>query len=132
LNRRSQTRRIRTLIRTLALTVPLIAVAALSACSSTPRTQPQAVASDSVTAEAPADRILASNVYWALNASPVYYFRHVDVRVENGVAELSGYVWSTDAIYEARRIARTVPGITAVRSNQLQLERNGRDASPAR
>jgi osmotically-inducible protein OsmY len=62
----------------------------------------------------------------------VYYFRHVDVRVDNGVADLSGYVWSTDAIYAARKIASNVPGVTSVRTNQLQLERNGRDNSVTR
>jgi osmotically-inducible protein OsmY len=78
------------------------------------------------------DEILANTVYSELNADPRYYFRHVEVRVDNGVADLSGYVWSTDAIYAARKIARTVPGVTAVRTSQLQLERNGRDTGPAR
>jgi len=72
------------------------------------------------------DEILANIVYSELNADPVYYFRHVDVTVDNGVAHLSGYVWSTDAIYAARRIASHVPGVTGVRTNQLELERNGR------
>jgi osmotically-inducible protein OsmY len=69
---------------------------------------------------------LANAVYTALNADPVYYFRHVDVRIDNGVAYLSGYVWSTDALYGARRIARSVPGVTGVVTAQLELERNGR------
>jgi osmotically-inducible protein OsmY len=78
------------------------------------------------------DEILANTVYTELNADPTYYFRHVDVSVENGVAHLSGYVWSTDAIYAARKIAGNVPGVTGV-ITQLQLERNGRDsAGPAR
>ena len=112
----------------------LIAVAALTASCASPRptgsiSPPPA---ESITSESPADQILANTVYSALNASPIYYFRHVDVGVDDGVAQLSGYVWSTDAIYEARRIASQVPGITAVRTNQLQLERNGRDTGPAR
>jgi osmotically-inducible protein OsmY len=78
------------------------------------------------------DEVLANTVSSELNADPTYYFRHVDVHVDNGVANLSGYVWSTDAIYAARKIARKVPGITDVRTNQLQLERNGRDTGPAR
>jgi osmotically-inducible protein OsmY len=72
------------------------------------------------------DEILANTVYSALNADPIYYFRHVDVMVDNGVAHLSGYVWSTDAIYQARKIAMNVPGVTGVSTNQLELERNGR------
>ena len=78
------------------------------------------------------DEILANTVCSELNADPIYYFRHVDVRVDNGVAHLSGYVWSTDAIYQARKIAMNVPGVTGVRTNQLLLERNGRDTGPAR
>ena len=78
------------------------------------------------------DEILANIVYSELNADPTYYFRHVDVRVDNGVAHLSGYVWSADAIYQARKIARNVPGVTGVSTNQLELERNGRDTGPAR
>ena len=75
---------------------------------------------------------MANYIYTQLNADPIYYFRHVDVKVDNGVAHLSGYVWSTDAIYQARRIAMNVPGVTGVRTNQLQLERNGQNSGPAR
>jgi osmotically-inducible protein OsmY len=72
-----------------------------------------------------ADERLATTVYQALNADPVYFYRHVDVRVDDGVADLSGYVWTTDAIYRARQIARSVPGVRRVVTSQLQLERNG-------
>jgi osmotically-inducible protein OsmY len=78
------------------------------------------------------DEILANTVYSELNANPTYYFRHVDVSVDNGVAHLSGYVWSADAVYAARKIASNVPGITSVSTNQLQLEHNGKDTGPAR
>jgi osmotically-inducible protein OsmY len=47
--------------------------------------------------------------------------------MDNGVATLSGYVWSTDAIYRARKIASEVPGVTRVVTSQLELERNGRN-----
>jgi osmotically-inducible protein OsmY len=73
-----------------------------------------------------ADELLATNVYLALNADPVYFYRHVDVTVDNGVADLSGYVWSADAIYRARQIARQIPGVRRVVTNQLELEREGR------
>ena len=73
-----------------------------------------------------ADQALADTIYSQLNADPTYYFRHVEVRVDHGVAHLSGYVWSTDALYAARRIARSVPGVTGVVTAQLELERNGR------
>jgi len=78
------------------------------------------------------DEILANTVYSELNADPTYYFRHVDVRVDNGVAHLSGFVWSADAIYQARKIARNVPGVTGVSTSQLELERNGKDTGPVR
>jgi len=112
----------------------LLAVATLTvSCASAPPQSSVPPAGESMRSELGAtDEILANTVYSELNTSPTYYFRHVDVRVDNGVADLSGYVWSTDAIYAARKIASNVPGITGVRTNQLQLERNGRDTGPAR
>jgi osmotically-inducible protein OsmY len=78
------------------------------------------------------DEGLANYIYAQLNANPVYYYRHVDVRVDNGIATLSGFVWDTDALYEARRIAGGVPGVTRVVTGQLELERNGRNSGVAR
>ena len=115
-------------------TPALIAVATLTvSCSSAPPKPSVPTAAASMRTELGAtDEVLANAVYTELNADPVYYFRHVDVRVDNGVADLSGYVWSTDAIYAARKIASKVPGVTGVRTSQLQLERNGRDNSVTR
>ena len=112
----------------------LIAVATLTvSCASAPSKPTAPGAAESMRSElGVTDEILANTVYSELNAAPMYYFRHVDVTVDNGVAHLSGYVWSTDAIYAARKIAGNVPGITGVRTSQLQLERNGRDTGPAR
>jgi osmotically-inducible protein OsmY len=61
-------------------------------------------------------------VYSKLNSDPAYYYAHVSIRVENGVAHLSGYVWSTEALYHAKEVATSVPGVTAVVDN-LALER---------
>jgi osmotically-inducible protein OsmY len=72
-----------------------------------------------------ADQALASQVSAALNADPLYYYRHVNVRVNNGVAHLSGYVASADAIYHARAVALKVPGINQAYTNNLQLDVNG-------
>jgi osmotically-inducible protein OsmY len=83
-------------------------------------------------AQTPDDVATSNRIYAALNADPIYYFRHVNVQVDDGVANLSGYVWSTDALYRARQIARGVPGIARVVSNQLELEREGRDNGIAR
>ena len=116
-----------------AYAILVASVSALAACVSVPPKSPEqerAGAAASVRAElGVTDEVLANAVYSDLNADPKYYFRHVDVRVDNGVAHLSGYVWSTDAIYRARTIARNVPGVTGVVTSQLELERNGRDSS---
>jgi osmotically-inducible protein OsmY len=100
----------------------------VASCATAP---PQATATPAATAVRAelgvTDEVLANAVYADLNADPKYYFRHVDVTVDNGVAHLSGFVWSTDAIYRARTIARNVPGVTGVVTSQLELERNGRD-----
>jgi osmotically-inducible protein OsmY len=85
------------------------------ACSTAPPKSPEQERLDAATTE----RISA-----ALDGNPIYYFRDVDVSVDNGVALLSGYVWTTDALYHAQEIARAVPGVTGVRS-QLELERQG-------
>jgi len=101
----------------------LAATLALTACSTAPPRSPAQIAGD---------RAVADSVYAALNADPTYFYRHVDVRVEDGVADLSGYVWSTDAIYRAREIARQVSGVTRVVTSHLQLEREGHANGPAR
>lgn len=72
-----------------------------------------------------ADAALANRVSVALNADPWFYYRHVDVRVDRGVADLSGYVWSADALYQARHIASSVPGVRRVVTSNLDMERNG-------
>jgi hyperosmotically inducible periplasmic protein len=93
----------------------LAAIALAGACSTTP---PRSAARTGL------DEALAGRVYAALNADPVHFYRHVDVRVYDGVADLSGYVWSADAIYRARQIARDVPGVTRVVTN-LELQVGG-------
>lgn len=105
----------------------LITAAGLTVSCATVAPAPAAGSgSESAGNQQSADDVLASSIYAALNADPIYYFRHVDVKVHHGVAQLSGYVWSTDAIYRARAIAAHTKGVTRVVSNQLELERNGR------
>lgn len=86
-----------------------------AACASTP---PKSAA------QIEADRALANKVEGALDSDPVFFFRHVDVRADDGKLSLSGYVWSDDSIVEAKRVASRVPGVTSV-SDQLELERAG-------
>ncbi len=99
-----------------AFSAVLVAAVLTGACSTTP---PQP------TAQSRADEALAAKIYATLNADPVYFFRHVDVTVDDGVADLSGYVWTTDAIYRARTVARDVSGVRRVVTSHLELERNG-------
>ncbi len=99
-----------------AAVVPLFScIALIAACATVP---PKSGA------QAQADEITAQRVYAALDADPTYYFRHVDVRVDRGVAYLGGYIWSTQAIYRAKRIAAAVPGVDHV-VNAMELERQG-------
>ncbi len=90
-----------------------MAAALVAGCATAPPKSPQQEQADNATAE---------RIYDALQANPIYYFRDVDVDVDDGVAVLSGFVWSTDALYHAQTIASGVPGVTTVR-NHMQLER---------
>jgi osmotically-inducible protein OsmY len=93
----------------------LASAAVMVACASSPPKSPEQERADAATAE----RILG-----ALDGNPIYYFRDVEVSVDYGVAHLSGYVWTTDALYAAQDIARRVPGVTGVQ-DALELERQG-------
>jgi osmotically-inducible protein OsmY len=90
-----------------------ITAGTVAACATPPAKSP---------AQAQADAVTADRVYAALNDNPVFYFRDVDVSVDDGVATLGGYVWTTDALYSAQRIARKVPGVTRV-VDRMELER---------
>jgi osmotically-inducible protein OsmY len=92
----------------------LAAVAGLAvACSTTPPKSPE---------QERADAAIAERVYAALEANPIIYFRDVEVQVDYGVARLSGYVWTTDALYHAQQITARVPGVVGVR-DEMELER---------
>jgi len=115
-------------------TVLSITAATLAAsCASPPRPPPAPANTDrAIALQHATEEAVANYIYAQLNADPIYYFRHVDVRVDEGVATLSGYVWDTQAIYRARKIASEVPGVTQVVTSNLELERNGRNTGPAR
>jgi osmotically-inducible protein OsmY len=85
-----------------------------AACSSTAARSPE---------QAQADDITAGRIYAALNADPSFFFDHVNVSVDDGVARLRGFVWSTPALMRAQQIARNVPGVTAVR-DEMELSRS--------
>lgn len=98
-----------------AAVLAAITAALAVACSSSPPKSPEQERADAAT---------AARVAAALDANPIYYLRDVEVTVDNGVALLTGYVWTTDALYHAQQIARGVPGVSGVRS-ELELERQG-------
>jgi osmotically-inducible protein OsmY len=123
--------------RTGALFLTLAAMALAAACAHTPATSPAPAvermpAPANASSAAGGDEVAAARLTVALNDDPVYFFRHVYVHVDDGVADLSGYVWSSDAIYRARRIALEVPGVRQVVTSHLELERNGFSYGPAR
>ena len=101
----------------------IAAIVALSVYASS--ALPQAAAPTGQPAQAVAstsDEKLTQAVSSALNGDPNYYYRHVNVRVDKGVAKLSGYVDSSSAIYRARSIAGKVPGVTRVETNHLKID----------
>ncbi len=101
--------------RSVSLFVGFTAALLTVACASAPpRTATQAKA----------DRALADHVQTALASDPTYFFRHVDVRADDGRVALSGYVWSDAAIRRAELVAGQVPGVTSV-VDELALERDG-------
>lgn len=76
-------------------------------------------------AELDADEQLAARVEQALSRDADIYARHIDVDVERGVVRLSGYVWSAEDFFEAKRVAASVPGVTRIVS-QLEMVVGGR------
>ena len=101
------------------IAVVVAAAVAVAGCATqSPRTE----------AERAADAELTARVEQVLLADSAIYARHIDVETTRGVVHLSGYVWSSDDLYEARRVAATVPGVTAV-VNQLELVIGGRTGS---
>jgi osmotically-inducible protein OsmY len=101
-----------------------LAIAAASAalgCSMTPH---------KTEAQRAADKEIATEVSSALNADSKIFARHIDVRADDGVVHLGGYVWNDRDLYEAKQVAAKVPGVTGVVDN-MQLERGGSNNSPA-
>ncbi|HEY4444280.1 MAG TPA: BON domain-containing protein [Steroidobacteraceae bacterium] len=98
-----------------AKTSLLMTVTLITACSTSPPRSPEQVRADEAT---------AMRVYAALSADPTYYYRHVEVRVDGDVAHLSGFIWSSDALFRAKQIAASVPGVRLV-VNEMELERSG-------
>ncbi len=96
-------------------TLLAVLAAVVAGCATVPEKSPE---------QAAADQALAARIYSALNADETHFYRHVNVDVDRGVVQLSGYVWDTDDIHWAKQLAGQVPGVVRV-VNQMELERNG-------
>jgi osmotically-inducible protein OsmY len=75
-------------------------------------------------AERAADEATAERVEAALEADPIIYARHIDVKVDRGVVHLDGFVWSSQDFLLAKNDAAAVPGVTKV-ITQMELMRGG-------
>lgn len=71
---------------------------------------------------------MSERVQAALNADTGLFAKHINVRADNGIVRLSGYVWTQPDLEEAQRIAGMVPGVMKV-VNDMELERGGIDNS---
>lgn len=105
-------------MRDTSLAVTVLFCAA--ACSTTPHKTSEQQQTDKET---------AARVQSALDADTHIYARHISVVADNGVVHLGGYVWNNSDLYEAQRIAESVPGVTQV-VDEMELERGGIDNSP--
>lgn len=112
-------------------TAALIAAIALSVCGSAalsqgapPTGQTPPTGQPAPDAAATSDEAITKAIQSGLDADPNHFFRHVNVRVDNGVATLSGFVNSSQAINRARTIAGNVPGVTRVVTSNLTLQPN--------
>ncbi len=75
-------------------------------------------------AQRDADNELAGRVQAALSADKVLYSRHINVRADNGAVTLSGYVWTTEELQQAREDAESVPGVAKV-VDRMEVDRGG-------
>jgi osmotically-inducible protein OsmY len=94
--------------------------AGVACASAPPKTDSQALA----------DKAMAERVEAALSADKSLFAKHITAHADNGVVHLTGYVWEAGDFEEATFIASNVPGVTKV-VNDLELNRNGNEASPA-
>jgi osmotically-inducible protein OsmY len=67
------------------------------------------------------DDAITADVYAALQHDPRVTESDIDVRTNQGIVRLSGFVVSTDSVGVAASVARTVKGVRSVR-NDLRLK----------
>jgi osmotically-inducible protein OsmY len=71
-------------------------------------------------AQVAADAATAARVYATLKASPRYFYPALEVRVDDGVAYLTGLAFDGPDREAATWIARDVPGVRAV-TNAIEV-----------
>ena len=115
-------------IGTLAVRTAVMVCAALASATVLAADPPGSAASDSTPDstytrnQSPNDARTAQDIDARLKADQYHLFRHVTVSVQNGVAQLSGFVYSTDALAKAKQIAGDTPGVTRV-EDKVTLKR---------
>jgi hypothetical protein len=95
----------------LVLAATAIACGVMACASQPPRTA----------AQREADAATTARVQAALAAQTDLYSKDIVVSVYDGVVNLSGMAWSSDAIYTAGHIAGAVAGVKSV-NNQIAVE----------
>jgi osmotically-inducible protein OsmY len=73
-------------------------------------------------AEREADRDLSDRVEASLKADPGLYSRHINLRADNGVVTLGGYVWTPEEMVKAKQDAELVAGVVKV-VNRMEVDR---------
>lgn len=109
----------------------LLASATVAAAEPAPNSPDSSATDPNGPADSPmssSDARATQEVSARLSADPKHFFRHVKVTVHDGVARLSGFVDSSDAIYQAQELARGTPGVTRV-ENEMRVERNGNNST---
>lgn len=76
------------------------------------------------------DAQLVRRVKEALHADQLLLARHINVRADNGVVTLSGYVGSTEDLTQAKRDAEGVPGVGSV-VDRMQVDRGAIQNAPS-
>jgi len=89
------------------------AVGGLTACLSGPPKTPE---------QRQADKELSDQVQTALASDKTLYSRHINVRADNGVVTLSGYVWTPEELVAAPQVAQSVAGVSKV-VNRIEVDR---------
>ena len=107
-----------------AIAISIYAASAYPQGAPPPTDQPAPTGQPAQAAADTSDEALTRAIRSGLDADPHHFFRHVNVRVDNGVATLSGFVHSSSSIFRARTIATNTPGVTRVVTSNLTLEPN--------